>query len=413
MAVIVDGGNRETCQEHLDELALLADTAGYAVVGREVQERDRPDAATLLGRGKVAEIARRVEETGASGLFTDDDLTPRQAARLEQVVGVPVSDRSGLILEIFASRARTREAKTQVELASLRYTLPRLTRKWTHLSRQVGGIGVRGGVGEAQIEIDRRLIRRRIARLQRDLVRITRHRGLRHQARRETFTVALVGYTNSGKSTLFNALTGACVPVENRLFATLDAVRRRMKGSGDGLVLTDTVGFIRKLPHHLVASFRSTLSEVGEADLLMQVVDAADDHHVEKMATTARVLHDLDVGDRRRLLVFNKMDRMVGPAVRTRLGRQFPEALFVSAARGDGLPALARRIAAEQGRTLVEEDIDIPCRDREAMGLLHRHGRVLQVTSEGNRLRVRVRTSPIGAGRIRQGLATPGLVSDV
>ena len=408
VAVILDGQSRETCEEHLDELALLAETAGYEVRDRVIQERARPDAATLLGRGKVEEVARQVRDLGVTRVVTDDDLTPQQGAQLEKHLGVSVSDRSGLILEIFASRARTREARTQVELAALRYTLPRLSRRWTHLSRQVGGIGVRGGVGERQIELDRRIIRRRITRLERDLDRITRRRVLRRRRGRNVFTAALVGYTNSGKSTLFNRLTDASSRIEDRLFATLDPVRRRIVDSDGEVVLTDTVGFIRKLPHHLITSFRSTLEEVGEADLLIQVIDISDPHLQEKMITTDGVLRDLHLADHRRLLVFNKTDALEDEAGRVRQKRCFPGAIFVSALTGEGLPGLLEQIRAERARTEVETEVEIASEDTTALSLLHRQGRVVEMTGEDGRLRVKVRTSPAGASRIRRQLGPGG-----
>jgi GTP-binding protein HflX len=411
VAAVLSGGDRPTCEEHLDELALLADTAGYEVRGRIIQDLGRPDAATFLGKGKVDEIGRFLRGEGAGQVLMDDDLAPQQAAKLEKAWNVPVADRSGLILEIFASRARSREARTQVELASLRYLLPRLARRWTHLSRQVGGIGVRGGVGEAQIEIDRRIIRRRIARLEKDLVSIQRHRRTRREGRRRTglFNVALVGYTNSGKSTLFNRLTHAGTRVEDRLFATLDALRRRLADSdGSPTIITDTVGFIRKLPHHLVASFRSTLEEAGEADLLVQVVDLADAHHEEKMQTTLEVLRDLDLDQRPRLLVFNKIDALGSPAVRRRMERAHPEALFVSAAEGVGLERLRERVQAEQASREFEREVEIDAADHDALTLLHRHGRVLEVKEEGERLRIRYRSDRAGAGRIERELEQRG-----
>ncbi len=410
VAVVLDGTGRKACEEHLDELALLAATAGYEVRGRLIQDRGRPDAATLLGRGKVAEARDLLRRVGATRVVMDDDLSPQQGARLEKHWGVPVTDRAGLILDIFASRARTREARTQVELASLRYLLPRLTRRWTHLSRQEGGIGMRGGVGETQIEIDRRIIRRRIARLERDLASIHRHRRTRQAGRDGLFTAALVGYTNSGKSTLFNRLTAAGTLVEDRLFATLDPLRRRMgQAEGAPVVITDTVGFIRKLPHHLVASFRSTLEEAGDADLLVQVVDLSDPHMEDQMRTTAEVLHDLGLEARPRLLVFNKCDAVIDPAVRMRTERHHPEALQVSALRGEGLDRLESRILEVRALAEVEEEVVIEAGDGAALSMVHRHGRVLEVREDGTRLSVRYRADRAGAGRIAHHLARGGI----
>ena len=406
VAAVLDGGSRAASEEHLDELALLAGTAGYEVAGCAIQEMRRPVAATFLGRGKVEEIGRMLRALSCKRVVMDQDLTPHQAGKLEKAWHAAVTDRSGLILEIFSSRARSREARTQVELASLRYLLPRLARRWTHLSRQEGRMGARGGEGETQIELDRRIIRRRIARLQRELVQIKKQRLNRRQGRRGLYSMALVGYTNSGKSTLFNRLTHAGALVEDRLFATLDPLRRRLSGAPEPpTVLTDTVGFIRKLPHHLVASFRSTLEEAGDADLLVQVVDAADEHMAEKMQTTGEVLEELGLTRQPRLLVFNKIDRLDSQAPLTRLARHHPEAVFVSARTGAGLTALRRTLIGIRERNQVEEDVSITPGDAAALAVLHRYGRVLDISQGDTGLKIRVRASMSGMGRIRRALA--------
>jgi len=406
VAAVLAGGSRAASEEHLDELALLAGTAGYEVAGRAIQEMRRPVAATFLGGGKVEEIGRRLRELSCKRVVLDQDLTPHQAGLLEKAWHAAVTDRSGLILEIFSSRARSREARTQVELASLHYLLPRLTRRWTHLSRQEGRMGARGGEGETQIEMDRRIIRKRIIRLQRELVQIKKQRLNRRQGRRGMYSIALVGYTNSGKSTLFNRLTDAGALVEDRLFATLDPLRRRLAGATDPpTLLTDTVGFIRKLPHHLVASFRSTLEEAGDADLLVQVVDAADEHMTEKMETTEEVLEELGLARQPRLLVFNKIDRLSCQAPLNRLLRRYPEAVFVSARTGAGLMVLRRRMIGMHELSQVEEDVHITPGDVRAFAVLHRHGRVLDIRQEESGLKIRVRASMSDMGRIRQALA--------
>ena len=317
-------------EEHLQELELLAETAGARVIGRVIQDRGPVQAATLFRRGKIDEMARLTGEAGAGLLISDEDLSPAQVRNLETTLKVRVLDRSSLILEIFARRARSREARTQVELARLRYLLPRLTRQWGHLSRQEGGIGQRG-VGETQLEIDRRLVRHRIARLAEDLRRIEKDRGERRKARRSIDRVALIGYTNAGKSTVLNLLTGAGAFVEDRLFATLDPlVRRCDRGGQDPFLVIDTVGFLRKLPHHLVASFRSTLEESADADLLVELADASSPAVADHLRTTMATLADLGRADRPRLLVFNKIDR-TEPGVIGRLRTEHPRALFISA----------------------------------------------------------------------------------
>ncbi|MGH7336916.1 MAG: GTPase HflX, partial [Myxococcota bacterium] len=326
--------------EHLDELAALVDTAGAAAVGRAVQARSAPDPKTFLGRGKAETIAAELVRLGADLVVVDDDLSGSQAKNLAEVVKAEVLDRSGLILRIFEQRAKSAEARTQVELARARYELPRLTRLWGHLSRQAGGIGVRGGEGESQLEADRRMLRRRIAQLSRDLERIERMRKVQREGRRGVPVVALAGYTNAGKSTLFNRLTRDGTLAEDRLFATLDSKLRRgrLLPKGPVVVFADTVGFIRKLPHHLVASFRSTLEEVVAADLVLHVVDRSHPGWEDQQRVAEEVMSELGVESDRILTVFNKIDRVSGPAAVP------PEAIAVSAAKGDGIEALRAAI---------------------------------------------------------------------
>lgn len=327
-------------EEHLLELAALADTAGAQVVGQALQARPAPDPKLYLGAGKAAEIAAQVAELAADVVLFDEDLTGSQAKNLEEVFKVPVVDRSGVILEIFERRARSREARTQVELARLNYELPRLTRKWGHLSRQVGGIGVRGGEGETQLEADRRVLTRRIGKLKRELEQIDRMRKNQRRGRSELPVVALAGYTNAGKSTLFNRLTRGAAHAEDRLFATLDSRLRR--GALDGerwpVLFADTVGFIRKLPHHLVASFRSTLDEVVEADLVVHLVDRSHALWEDQRRVAEEVLENLGVEPDRVLTVFNKCDRLDPSEPRE------PGVPHVSAATGEGLERLRQAI---------------------------------------------------------------------
>ena len=340
VGVVLPGLSRRAVADHLDELAQLVDTAGGVEVGRVVQERPAPDPAFFIGRGKVAELAQLVGETKARMVVFDDDLSGAQVRHLEEELpeGVKVLDRAGVILDIFAMRARTREAQTQVELAQLEYLLPRLTRRWRHLSRQAGGIGTRG-VGETQLETDRRLIRRRIAHLRRRLAEVEREREVQRRRRARLPGVALVGYTNAGKSTLFQALTGTQTLIEDRLFATLDPRVRRAE-LGEGLVVTvaDTVGFIRKLPHHLVASFRSTLAEALHGDVLVHVVDASHPGWVEQWQVGEEVLASLGVEPVGSVLALNKIDLLQEPPPAP-LQRT---AVAISARTGAGLGDLQR-----------------------------------------------------------------------
>lgn len=332
-------------EEHLDELSELARTGGFTVAGRALQARRAPDPATFIGRGKAEEVAGHARDLGAGILLFDDELGAGQARELEELTGLSVMDRSGLILRIFDQRAKSREARTQVELARLKYELPRLTRQWSHLSRQGGGRGTRGGEGEKQLEVDRRMMRQRIRRLESELEVIERTRGVQRHGRRGVPEIALAGYTNAGKSTLFNRLTGAGTLAEDRLFATLDAKLRRGRAGTrqkpSEAVFADTVGFIRKLPHHLVSSFRSTLGEIAEADLVLHVVDRSHPQWFEQRTVAEGVLDELGVSRDRVLLVYNKADRLGDGE------RLDGEGLAISALTGDGLEELREAIGCQ------------------------------------------------------------------
>ena len=346
----------------LEELGQLAQTAGMEPVARVACKRKAPDAALFVGRGKADEIKEIAEATGASEVLFDQALSPAQQRNLERYLGLPVNDRTLLILEIFAQRARSHEGKLQVELARLQYLSTRLVRRWSHLERQTGGAGVRGGPGEKQIELDRRMIDEAIKRTRERLVKVKRQRATqrRQRERRDTFTISLVGYTNAGKSTLFNALVKARAYAANQLFATLDTTTRQLYlGEAARTVsLSDTVGFIRDLPHGLIDAFQATLQEAADADLLLHVVDAANPHHPEQIEEVQRVLHEIGAGEVPQLVVFNKIDALE-PAQRPRAlvdrfeieGVQHPR-VFVSSRTGEGLPqlreALARIVAAAQ-----------------------------------------------------------------
>jgi GTP-binding protein HflX len=344
VGLVCAGVPRHVVDEHLDELDRLVNTAGGEVVERQIQERDAPDPATIVGSGFLSRMADRCAAERIETVVFDEDLTGSQVRNLERALPdeVKVVDRAAVILDIFAQRARTSEAQTQVELAQLSYLLPRLTRRWRHLSRQAGGIGTRG-VGETQLEIDRRLISRRIAQLKRKLTAIERDRRVRRERRSDLPTVALVGYTNAGKSSLFRRLTHSEVLVEDRLFATLDPRARRVAlGEGVVAVMTDTVGFIRKLPHHLVAPFRSTLEEAAEADLVLHLVDGAHPNCDEHLVVGEEVLDGLGVDRDRTLVVVNKIDLL--PSGRPVTVASSPHGVPVSAVTGAGLEELRSAI---------------------------------------------------------------------
>jgi len=343
VGLVVSPTLRSEVEDHLDELERLVDTAGGRVVGRLIQERRSPDPATLVGSGFVAKVASLAEDLDVQSVVFDEDLTASQIRNLEREMpkDTKVLDRAAVILDIFAARARSREARTQVELAQLNYLLPRLTRRWSHLSRQTGGIGTRG-VGETQLEIDRRLVSKRIAQLKDKLEIIERDRRLRRDRRRELPSVALVGYTNAGKSSLFRRLAKAKVVVEDRLFATIDPrARRASLGSDVTVVMTDTVGFIRKLPHDLVAPFRSTLEEAVDADLVLHVVDVSHPSWEEHLRVGDEVLEGLGVDRERELIVLNKIDLIGGRRPLAPGGRR---AVNVSAVSGEGMDDLRSAI---------------------------------------------------------------------
>ena len=365
--LLLPDSSRSAADEHLDELEKLIETAGGSVVAKILARRPAPDPATFLGKGKAEQIKALAERDGATLVVFDDDLGPAQVRNLEKIIGVKVIDRSGLILDIFAGRARSREARTQVELAQLEYTLPRLTRAWTHLERQAGGIGTRG-VGETQIELDRRIIRNRIAHLKEELRKIERTRETQRKARGAAFTVALVGYTNAGKSTLFNQLTRGGAAAVDKLFATLDSKSQRAAfDMPRETVVIDTVGFIRKLPHNLVASFRSTMEEAVAADLVLHVIDVSHPHFDEQRTVGEQVLKDLGVPPERVMEVYNKVDR-----AETMIRRK--GAVAVSALTGKNIDKLAEAIRERElaGGEVVQ--LEIPHGEPRLLAQLHEVG---------------------------------------
>ncbi|MEO8625117.1 MAG: GTPase HflX [Candidatus Limnocylindrales bacterium] len=404
--VAVDTGHDSgwTAEESLTELAQLAATAGAEVVGAEWQNRRHVDPNWYVGKGKAEEMVAAKRETGLTLVVADDELSPNQQKGLESLLGVKVLDRSGLILDIFAQHARTHEGRLQVELAQLEYQLPRLTRLWTHLSRTQGGIGSRGP-GESQLETDRRIIRTKITKLKERVENVRRQRetAARSRDRRLMPTVAIVGYTNAGKSSMLNALVGQeAARADNALFVTLDPTSRLVKlGDGQSVVVTDTVGFIHKLPHTLVDAFRATLEEVNRADVLLEVVDVSDRHAPEHRATVQQVLDDLGAGAKPRLLVYNKAD-LVDPAAAD-AGLPAPViagSVLVSAKTGYGMDVLRTRLAALLADLWEEVDVSLPYSEGELLSRVRERGTV-DIGYRARDVRVRGRVTPSLASELR------------
>ncbi len=392
-------------EEHLEELTRLVDTAGAEVVGRVSQHIASPNPATLIGEGKVEEVAERVAASDASLVIFDEELSPVQGVNLEAELKVRVMDRAEVILDIFSTRARSHEAKLQVELAQLQYLLPRLTRMWTHLSRIRGGIGLRGP-GETQLETDRRIIRRKIQGLKAKLKDVEKHRENIRSGRDPMLSVALVGYTNAGKSSILRGLSGQHeIVVEDRLFATLDTLTREVElGENQRARVTDTVGFIRKLPHHLVASFRATLEEARAADVLLHVVDASHHDWEGQLRVVEKVLSELGLADRPVLLVFNKIDAVTDAAGFTRRVRELhPTAVLTSTMRTDGLASLKERLRELDRAGRVAVKVRVPLVEGARLAELYREGEVLSRDEVGESYEVMVRLEPSKLERLRRG----------
>jgi GTPase len=409
-AVLVGAPNKSVppplIQEHLEELTRLTDTAGAEVVGTLIQRIDSPQPRLYVGEGKAEELRDLAREENASLVIFDEELSPAQGKNLEEFTGTRVMDRAELILDIFATRARTSEAKMQVELAQLQYMLPRLTRMWAHLSRVRGGIGMRGP-GETQLETDRRMINQRIARLKEDLERVARQRTTQRKSRQNEYKAALVGYTNAGKSSVLRSLSQSDVFVEDRLFATLDAATRTVDlGEGYHCLLTDTVGFIRKLPHHLVASFRATLEEAGEADLLLHVIDLSHPTWEEQKTVVDEVLASLHLEDHPTALVFNKVDRLTHDeeeSWRAQISSSFSlPAVLVSTVEPGGLEPLLGLLRDRIRTSSPEVLVTLPASRGGLLAEIYREGEVLDRQDEGLAIRIRARLPAAVLGRLKQ-----------
>jgi len=395
------GQDKNEKLDNLSELSQLARTAGLEVKHQLIQERERINAAYFIGPGKVQELATILEDLNALIVVFDDDLSPAQIRNLEEILQAKVIDRSTLILDIFAKHARTREAKSQVELAQLQYFLPRLTRQWTHLSRQVGGIGTRGP-GETQLETDRRLIRKRIEKLRKDLRQFDKQQKTRRQHRQDIFQASLIGYTNVGKSTIMNLLSDAGVLTENQLFATLDSIVRRIElNNGHDILLGDTVGFIRKLPPHLVASFKSTLDEVREADLLLHVVDVHHSFYQKQMQTVMQILEELDAHHKPMLIIFNKIDLLQDQTILQSLRNRYPDAVFLSASRHIGIESLKKKIVEFIEKNFVKIKIRLNNQNQKFIHYIHSIGHVLDMDYQDHLVELTLKCDLAAAEKIR------------
>jgi len=406
VGVILKGSSRVQIEEQLEELKFLSDTAGADIIGKFTQNRSRPDPATFIGKGKAETIINQASELDCNLIIFNDDISPTQIKNLQKIAGetTKVIDRTGLILDIFTKHAKTKEAKTQVQLAQLEYFLPRLTRIWTHFERQMGGIGTRAGMGETQIEIDRRLIRNQIAKLKRELTAIEKQRKVQNHRRVNAFRIALVGYTNAGKSTLMNALTDADVLVQDQLFATLDTTTRKLENieAGIPVLLSDTVGFIRNLPHNLIASFRSTLGEIRDVDLLLKVFDASSDNIHEHIDTVEEVLKEMDMPNKTNIIVLNKIDAITDPQQLSGLKTRFKEASFISSLKNIGLKELSDRIEKTITSEFQKDVFHLSFKQTKLLDTIYTLTRVLKKKSDYNGIRLEVEGNRESLDKIRQ-----------
>ena len=393
-------------EEYLEELVLLADTAGAEVLHRILQVKDRFDPAYYIGKGKVEQLAQLCKDDDITLVIFDDDLSPAQLRNLEEAIERKIIDRSGLILDIFASRAKTNEAKTQVELAQLNYLLPRLTRMWTHLSKQFGGIGTKGP-GETQIETDRRMIREKISYLKEKLEKIATQRTTQRKGRKEYYNISLVGYTNVGKSTLLNTLSDSKVFVENRLFATLDPTTRLVAlDSTTSAMITDTVGFIRKLPHHLVASFKSTLEEVVEADILLHVIDLSHPQMQEQIEVVKNTVADLGAANKTMIYVFNKIDAVEDRSVIKNLQSTYEPSVFISAHRGINVLGLKDLLISMIHSSFTDMTFTISNDNYKTISLLHDLTEIIDQRYEENDIIITARVSDKTKERVEKIIAS-------
>lgn len=400
VGVVLPGMTKYQEKESMVELDALADTAGAEVIDTFIQDRKKINTATLIGKGLVNRLSRVAAEKNVQIIIFDVDLSPVQMRNLENQINRKIIDRSGIILDIFSFRARTHEAKVQVELAQLEYFLPRLTRLWTHLTRQEAAIGTRGP-GETQLEVDRRIIRKRITTLKKELHKVEIQRKNRRKRRRKINKVALVGYTNAGKSSLMNAIVDEHLFVENRLFATLDTTIRSVQLNHDQkILLSDTVGFIRKLPHHLVAAFRSTLGEARDADVLIHVVDVSHNQYDEQMATVHQLLKELNIVDRPTITVFNKVDKLENRKILPELKTNFERVVFTSAVKNIGINKLKQEIEDIFRQEQIEKEIIVNANQTKVISQIYELSTVIDKHYENGKAVIKIRATKPELNRI-------------
>ncbi len=393
---------KEKAQEHLDELEMLADTAGAETVFKVMQDKSKVDTAFFIGKGKAEEIGELIELNDIGLVIFDDDLTATQVRNLEKLMERKIVDRSGLILDIFASHAKTNQAKTQVELAQLQYMLPRLTRAWTHLSKQYGGIGTKGP-GETQIETDRRIIRTRISKLKQKLNKIELQQITKSLNRKDFITASLVGYTNAGKSTLLNLLTDSDVLAENKLFATLDSTTRALNLEGNKKILmSDTVGFIRKLPHNLVASFKSTLNVVREAELILHVIDVSHPYFEDHIEVVESTLKEMECEKKPQLKIFNKVDAINDKDKIDYIRNKFQNSILISALKGMNINSLQKNLIEFYERNFIEKTVSLPIEKTKSLSQIHSLAEVLNTKYEETFVNITYRTSQENNNRIER-----------
>ena len=390
---------REIVEEHLDELEELARTAGAETIIKIIQDKYSADPAFYIGKGKAEELSSLVEINNIDLVIFDDDLSAVQVRNLERLINRKIVDRSGLILDIFASRAKTKEAKTQVELAQLQYLLPRLTRAWTHLSKQYGGIGTKGP-GETQIETDRRIIRNRISHLKEKLQKIESEREIQSRGRADLIRISLVGYTNAGKSTLFNLLTKSDVFAEDKLFATLDSTTRIYNLNKQKLLLSDTVGFIRKLPHHLVASFKSTLNEVRNSDIILHVIDLSHPYFADHVEVVEETLNELGCKDKAALKVFNKVDIVKDKSKIEFVRNRYENSVIISAERGINISSLEKKLLEIIEHCFVHDTIEIDIQNSKLASKIHSIAKVLSTKYSHSTMQITYKTNRANAEKI-------------